>query len=460
MASLRIVACTALLAACGSDGGVGADGGLDFGDEVRWVGERRIAGRRCAARRGRCRLRRADPDQAHRRHRQREPHLRQLLRLVPRRRRHRRPRQPRRTISPSRTRPTARRAISATRTTCALTDWNDGEMDGWDAVTGATQNGDNLALRAVPRGRHPELLGSTRRHFTLGDHFFANVLGPSFPGHMFVLAAQAGWADGNPTTQVTAPVLGLRSGRARRWSTLEDRTPCTTKQVFPCFNIPIVPDVLPAGVDWKFYGSNFYVARPRSGRCSTRIDGDPQRPAAGRTSSTPTQFDTDVAERHAPHRHRGSSIRISTTSTRTSAASAPARTGPSGYINQLMQSELLEGHRHPLHDGRLRRLVRSRRAAAPVRLRSDARPTASASACRSSSSRRTRSPASSSTSSREQASIPRFIEKVFGATPTLSTLDPAAQDGQANDLMDAFDFTQTPLPPLVLAAADVSLTGR
>jgi phospholipase C len=49
----------------------------------------------------------------------------------------------------------------------------------------------------------------------------------------------------------------------------------------------------------------------------------------------------------------------------------------------------------------------------------------------------------------EQASIPRFIEKVFGA-PALSTLDPAAQDGQANDLLDAFDFTQTPLPPLVL----------
>ncbi|HEV7559325.1 MAG TPA: alkaline phosphatase family protein, partial [Kofleriaceae bacterium] len=50
----------------------------------------------------------------------------------------------------------------------------------------------------------------------------------------------------------------------------------------------------------------------------------------------------------------------------------------------------------------------------------------------------------------EQASIPRFIETVFGATHTLSDLDSAAQDGQANDLMNAFDFTQTPLPPLVL----------
>lgn len=34
--------------------------------------------------------------------------------------------------------------------------------------------------------------------------------------------------------------------------------------------------------------------------------------------------------------------------------------------------------------------------------------------------------------------------------PALSTLDPAAQDGQANDLMNAFDFNQAPLPPLVL----------
>ena len=50
----------------------------------------------------------------------------------------------------------------------------------------------------------------------------------------------------------------------------------------------------------------------------------------------------------------------------------------------------------------------------------------------------------------EQASIPKFIGKVFGATKTLSDLDPAAQDGQANDLMNAFDFHQLPLPPLVL----------
>jgi phospholipase C len=50
----------------------------------------------------------------------------------------------------------------------------------------------------------------------------------------------------------------------------------------------------------------------------------------------------------------------------------------------------------------------------------------------------------------EHASIPRFIEKIFGSTQTLNDLDPAAQDKQANDLMGAFDFNQTPLQPLVL----------
>jgi phospholipase C len=52
----------------------------------------------------------------------------------------------------------------------------------------------------------------------------------------------------------------------------------------------------------------------------------------------------------------------------------------------------------------------------------------------------------------EHASIARFIERVFAATTTLHDMDPAAQDGQANDLFGAFDFAQQPLSPLVLTA--------
>jgi phospholipase C len=51
----------------------------------------------------------------------------------------------------------------------------------------------------------------------------------------------------------------------------------------------------------------------------------------------------------------------------------------------------------------------------------------------------------------EQASIVKFILEAFHATKYLSDLDPAAQDGQANDLMDMFDWSQAALDPLVLA---------
>jgi phospholipase C len=49
-----------------------------------------------------------------------------------------------------------------------------------------------------------------------------------------------------------------------------------------------------------------------------------------------------------------------------------------------------------------------------------------------------------------QASLAKFIETIFGL-PSLSTLDPAAQDGpDTNDLLDAFDFTGPPRAPTPL----------
>jgi len=44
----------------------------------------------------------------------------------------------------------------------------------------------------------------------------------------------------------------------------------------------------------------------------------------------------------------------------------------------------------------------------------------------------------------EFASVLKFAERTFGL-PTLTQ-----RDAEANDLMDAFDFGQTPLPPLIL----------
>ena len=183
--------------------------------------------------------RRHVPHQARHRHRQREPHLRQLLRLVPRRRGHatiadldgaRCRRAARADAAAARSLPRARLRARPTGT--------GGAMNGWDRRRPRQRNGDNLAYAQYSEADIPNYW-QYARHFTLADHFFANVLGPRFPGHMFVLAAQAGWALGNPIDSDHAPVLGLRRGSAgstRRRA--RSRAPAPSKQVFPCFDIP------------------------------------------------------------------------------------------------------------------------------------------------------------------------------------------------------------------------------
>ena len=121
------------------------------------------------------------------------------------------------------------------------TDWNQGKMDGWQDVAGSDNNGDFLAWAQYQEADIPNYW-SYAKTFTLGDHFFANQLGPSFPGHMFFLAAQAGWALGNPPVDPTHPYWGCDQYPFDKVDVL-DKGSCNVKSVFPCFKIPSLPDV-------------------------------------------------------------------------------------------------------------------------------------------------------------------------------------------------------------------------
>ena len=326
---------------------------------------------------------------------------------------------------------------------CALADLAGGAMNGWDSVAGASTNGDDLVYAQYQESDIPNYW-QYARHFSLADRFFANVLGPSFPGHTFVLAAQAGWASGNPNTSILHPYWGCDQDSSTRVS-VEDPITCTEKQVFPCFQIPSVPDVLPAGVDWKFYGSNFYVL-PEIWSMFDAIDSVRNGPGWANVINA-SQFDADVDGGKLPavswlvnqdlddeHPNIGSVC--------------SGENWTVNHLNHLMASPYWAdtvilftmddfggwydhvapprqygcdptgpyglGFRLPL-----------------IAISPYAKPGVFHEVS-------------------EQASIPRFIEKVFRATKTLSSLDPAAQDGQANDLLGMFDFTQAPLPPLML----------
>jgi len=327
---------------------------------------------------------------------------------------------------------------------CALTDYAGGAMNGWDLVDGSSVNGDNLAYAQYGEDDIPNYW-QYARHFTLADRFFANELGPSFPGHTFVLAAQVGWATGNPDTQVTHPYWGCDQADSTR-VTIQNQTTCQEEQVFPCFDIPSVPDVLPAGVDWKFYGTNFYLL-PEIWSMFDAIGPIRNGPGWANVVNAST-FDADV--------DNGTLPAVSWLVDQDIADEHPLVGGVCGgenwtvkHINHIMNSAYwndtailftmddfggwYDHVKPPRQYGcdparpyglgfRLPLMVISPYARQGFVFHEVA----------------------------EQASIPRFIEKVFGATQTLSSLDPAAQDGQANDLMNAFDFAQTPLPPLVL----------
>ncbi len=180
---------------------------------------------------------------------------------------------------------------------CALTDWNGGQMNGWQDVSGSDVLGDKLAWAQYHESDIPNYWAYAKT-FTLADHFFADELGPSFPGHLFTLAAQAGWATGNPPTDITHPYWGCDQAMNATVEILDNGS-CNTRQVFPCFKIPSIPDVLPQGVSWKFYGTNFYLL-PEIWSMFDGVDGIRNGPGWMNVVNV-SEFETDVKNKTLPN---------------------------------------------------------------------------------------------------------------------------------------------------------------
>jgi phospholipase C len=227
---------------------------------------------------------------------------------------------------------------------------------------------------------------------------------------------------------------------------VEDQATCTTKEVPPCFDIPSVPDVLPEGTSWKFYGSQQFVLT----EVWSMFDAiHSVRRGPGWKNVVPLkQFAADVKAGTLPA--------VSWVVPEDFVSDHPmigsiceGENETVELVNAVMQSPMWKDtailittddfggwYDHvppPRQDGCDARAPTGLGFRLPLIIVS---PYAK--------------PGFVFHEQAEQASVPRFIEKVFGATQTLSDLDPAAKDGQANDLMNAFDFTQEPLAPLVL----------
>jgi len=133
----------------------------------------------------------------------------------------------------------------------------------WDSTHVAIDNGkmDRFDMVAQATGTNGELLGMTQflgsdlpnywsyaEHFALADRMFSSLAGPSFPNHLYTVAAQGGGAINVPKGRL----WGCDADQSELVDVMDARGDITKQ--FPCFDFQTVADNLEAAsIPWRYY---------------------------------------------------------------------------------------------------------------------------------------------------------------------------------------------------------------
>jgi len=124
---------------------------------------------------------------------------------------------------------------------------NDGKMNQFDLVQGGNVRGDFLSMTQHLDSDIPNYWRYAE-HFVLADRVFASLAGPSFPNHLYTVAAQSGGVIGNPNSLM----WGCDAAEATRADVMAPNGDKTRQ--FPCFEFPTLADRLESAmVPWRFY---------------------------------------------------------------------------------------------------------------------------------------------------------------------------------------------------------------
>ncbi|MGQ0670221.1 MAG: alkaline phosphatase family protein [Actinomycetota bacterium] len=147
---------------------------------------------------------------------------------------------------------------------CALEAWNEGKMDGFSSGINDSPTADRYAYTQF----RPEKLPNYwhwAEEFVLSDNFFASAQGPSFPNHLYTIAAQSGGAHENPIQDKDLLKEMHRStGLFKAWGCDSTESAFVTivdkegkeKKVPPCFDFQTEGDLLDgAGIPWAYYSA-------------------------------------------------------------------------------------------------------------------------------------------------------------------------------------------------------------
>jgi phospholipase C len=128
---------------------------------------------------------------------------------------------------------------------------DDGRMDRFSQLPGAMQNNTDIADSQYQQSDIPNYWRYAQ-HFTLDDHFFSTIMGPSFPNHLVSIAASSANTFDNPRGQ-TQHAWGCDGGPH---SVVDAIDPKTGRKYLtkPCFDIPTMADTFEKyDVSWKYY---------------------------------------------------------------------------------------------------------------------------------------------------------------------------------------------------------------
>src|SRR5258708_4231911 len=124
---------------------------------------------------------------------------------------------------------------------------DDGRMDRFDLVRGGNVDNDFLSMSQVLDFDIPNYW-SYAGHFALGDHMFSSLPGPSFPNHLYTVAAQSGGVFTNPNTLL----LGCDAPPSATVGVMASNG--DTSRQAPCFEFMTVADRLEtASISWRYY---------------------------------------------------------------------------------------------------------------------------------------------------------------------------------------------------------------
>jgi phospholipase C len=137
--------------------------------------------------------------------------------------------------------------------TCALAAWNHGKMDGFAQGLHPDEAYTQLRKDQLPNYWH------WAKRFVLFDNFFASAHGPSFPNHLYSIAATSGGAHDNPRR-----IPGVTHGSntfgcdapPEQLVEVED-SEGRIKKVPPCFDFQTEGDLLNrADIPWAYYAAS------------------------------------------------------------------------------------------------------------------------------------------------------------------------------------------------------------